>query len=127
MQWLPRGRWPSGRVRRPLPLLAVSNPLRYNRGHAMGQSEHPRLRLAVAVAALLAMAAIVLLPTVVPLGTSQSPLPSPAGSTASPDESVSALSPLAKIGLTLLWIALGVGIGTGVILLTIAWYRRSAQ
>lgn len=93
----------------------------------MGQSQQSRLWLAVAVAALLAMATVVLVPTFAPLGTSRSPLPAPADAAPTSDASGAALPPLAKIGLTLLWVALGVGVGVAVILTTVTWYRRSAK
>jgi hypothetical protein len=73
------------------------------------------------------MAAVVLMPTIVPLGTSRSPLPSPAAAVAASDASGAALPPLARIGLTLLWVGLGVGVGAAVILMTVTWYRRSAK
>ena len=92
----------------------------------MDRPHRPRLWLVVAVAALLAMAAVVLVPTVPPLGTNQSPLPAPADVAAAPDTRITALSPLAKVGLTLLWVALGAGMGAGVILITVAWHRRGS-
>ena len=94
----------------------------------MGQSRHPRLWLAVAVAALLAMAAVAWLPAVLPLGTTQSPLPTPLADPPSPSDASSApLSSLAKVGLTLLWVALGVLVGVGVIFVTLHWHRRSTR
>jgi hypothetical protein len=37
------------------------------------------------------------------------------------------MSALAKAGLTLLWVMLGVSVGVGVLFLTLFWNRRSAR
>jgi len=86
----------------------------------MGTSRHPRVWFVVAIAALLAMAAVIWLPTILTLATAESPLPTP-------DATTSRLPPLAKIGLTLLFVALGAGIGVGLILIYRAWLSRKAR
>jgi cytochrome bd-type quinol oxidase subunit 2 len=86
----------------------------------MGTSRHPRVWFAVAIAGLLAMVAVIWLPSLLPLTTTDSPLPIP-------DAASSLLPPLAKIGLTLLFVALGAGIGVGLILIYGAWFSRKAK
>jgi hypothetical protein len=93
----------------------------------MDRPHCPRLWLAVAVAALLAMAAVALVPAVLPFATSQSPLPPPADVDAAPRTADATPSVLAKIGLTLLWIAVGAAAGTGVLLISVAWQRRNPK
>jgi hypothetical protein len=86
----------------------------------MGESRQSRFGLVVAIAALLAMAAVIWLPVILPLATADSPLPTP-------DATLTPLPTLAKIGLTLLFVALGAGIGVGLILAYRSWHGRKAR
>jgi hypothetical protein len=92
----------------------------------MGQSQHTRLWLAIAGAALLALTAAIWLPAILPLGASQSPLPIPVAA-APLDASGAPISPLAKAGWTLLWVGLGVVLGLGVVFVSLYWHRRSTK
>ncbi len=94
----------------------------------MRQSQVTRLWLAIAAIALLALAAAIWLPAILPLGASQSPLPTPVTAAGAPLAASGApISPLAKAGWTLLWVGLGVVLGVGVVFVSLTWHRRSTK
>lgn len=76
-----------------------------------------RVRVVVAIAALLAMAAVIWLPILVSPNPRESPLPAP-------DSASPPLSPLPGAMLTILIVAVGFGIGALVITIAGAWARR---
>jgi len=89
--------------------LVAARPPGYNRP-AMDESPRSGVWLIVAVAALLAIAAVVWLPINLSPQGAQSPLQTP-------DSAAASLPPMAKAGITLLVVALGIGISVVVVLI----------
>jgi hypothetical protein len=87
----------------------------------MGDSRHPRVSTIASIAMLVAVAAVVWLPALSPLGTAQSPLPTPDGSAAR------TMSPAARAGWTVLFVALGAAAGLVIIVVYRAWLRRERR